>query len=68
MSEYDVFVACIPMIAEMVVRCRKMDKQKYKEWKQRAIQAAPDEVKSFWKKTLVCIDRRVTNKKVMQHG
>lgn len=60
MSEYDVFVASIPMIAEMVVRCRRMDKQDYEEWKREVIESADDVVREFVRKVLICIDMFVT--------
>lgn len=33
MTEYDLFVSNIPMIAEMVVRCRMLDQQEYEDFK-----------------------------------
>lgn len=62
MSEYDVFVASIPMIAEMVVRCRRMDKQDYEEWKREVIESADDVVREFVRKVLICIDIYVAKK------
>lgn len=33
MTEYDLFVECIPMIAEMADLARMMDRQEYEAWK-----------------------------------
>ena len=33
MSERDVYIQCIPMIAEMVVLLREMSQQEYEDWK-----------------------------------
>ena len=60
MTEYDLFVECIPMIAEMAARCRRLDRADYETWKQETMEHAPDLVKSFMGKVLVCIDNVVS--------
>lgn len=55
MSEYDVFTAYLPMIAEMTIRCRRMDKQGFYEWKRKVMESADNVVKEFVEKVLICI-------------
>ncbi len=56
MSERDVFIKCIPMIAEIVVECSKMNEQEYEDWKRETMEAVDDRAKEFIKKVLNCID------------
>lgn len=56
MSEYDLFVQCIPTIAKIIVQCRKMSETEFKEWKQKYVQNAPDNTKEFIKKVITVID------------
>ena len=57
MTEFDLFVKCIPMIAEMVIICRKLNQQDYEDFKCEAIKAAPESVKEFIGKVLTVIDK-----------
>ena len=59
MTEYDLFVSCIPMLAEIAVRCRKLDRQDYEEWKQKTMEHCPEAVKAFMGKVLIVIDKYV---------
>lgn len=52
MTEYDLFVECIHMIAEMVVRCRRMSGGEYETWKSETMEHAPDTVKGFMGKVI----------------
>ncbi len=67
MTEYDLFVECLPMIAEMAVRCRTLDRADYETWKQETMEHAPDMVKSFMGKVLVCIDKVVMGKETVDN-
>lgn len=62
MSEYDVFTACLPMIAEMTIRCRRMDKQEFDEWKRKVMESADNVVKEFVEKVLICITISLTKR------
>lgn len=57
MSERDVYIQCIPMIAEMVVLLREMSQQEYEDWKQETLEAADDRAKEFIKKVLIALMR-----------
>ena len=67
MTEYDLFVECLPMIAEMAVRCRSLDREDYEAWKAETMERAPDKVKPFMEKVLVCIDKVVMGKKTVNN-
>lgn len=56
MTEYDLFVKCIPMIAGMAVRCRRMSRQDYEQWKQETMEHAPEMVKEFVRKVFIVIN------------
>ena len=68
MTELDLYLQHIPMIAEMVVRCRKMSAQQYEEWKREAVEASPDTAKEFIIKVFTVIsvelERKVVQKTV----
>lgn len=57
MTEYDLFVQHIPMIAEMAVIAARMDDADYLTWKTETLDAAPPVAKSFIGKTLIVIDK-----------
>lgn len=57
MTEYDLFVKCIPMIAEMAVRCRMMDLQEYEDFKCKSMESVDETVKEFVGKVLIVIDK-----------
>lgn len=40
MTEYGAFVKSIPMVAEMVVRARRLTGKQYQEWRQEALATA----------------------------
>ncbi len=67
MSERDVYIQCIPMIAEMVVLLREMSQQEYEDWKQETMQATADKAKDFMRKVLICIDKVMAEEGVIQH-
>ena len=52
MTELDLYLQHIPMIAEIVVRCRKLSAQQYEEWKRKTVEASPDAAKEFIIKVL----------------
>lgn len=55
MTELDIYLQCIPMIAEMVARCQKLSAQQYEEWKRETMETAPEAVKGFLVKVFVVI-------------
>lgn len=57
MTEYDLFVEHIPMIAEMIVICSEMDDERYLEWENETLDTAPQAAKSFIKKVLTVISK-----------
>lgn len=61
MTEYDLFAECLPMIAEMAVRCRKLSRQEYENWKRETMEYAPETVKTLLSKVLISIDLVVLN-------
>lgn len=56
MTEFDLYLQCIPVIAETVVECRKLSAQQYEEWKSKTINATPDKLKSFIVKLFTVIE------------
>ncbi len=64
MTEHDLFVECLPMIAEMAMRARSLDRADYEIWKQETMEHAPDTVKEFMGKVLVCMDKVVLEETV----
>ncbi len=67
MSERDVYIQCIPMIAEMIVLLREMSQREYEDWKQETMQATADKAKDFMRKVLSCIDKVMAKEGVIQH-
>ena len=59
MTEYDLFVECIPMIAEMAARCRRLSEREYEDWKRETMGHAPEMVREFMGKVLITIDKYV---------
>lgn len=57
MTERDVYIKSIPMIAEMIVLCREMSQQEYEDWKRETMEATADKAKEFIRKVLICIDK-----------
>ena len=56
MTEYRAFIECVPMIAEMVVRARRLTGKQYQEWRQEALATADRCSNDFAKKVLQVID------------
>lgn len=56
MTEYDLFVECLPMIEEMVIRCCRLSGAEYEGWKRETMKHAPETVKIFLSKVLILID------------
>lgn len=56
MTERDLYISLIPMIAEMAAECRRMDRGDYEDWKREAMEGAPDAAKAFMGKVLAVID------------
>lgn len=56
MTEYDMFVENIPVIAEIIVYSRGSTEEQYQQWKQEFLNKIPEETKRFAKKTLHVID------------
>mgnify|MGYP005797592675 FL=1 len=59
MTEYDLFIQCVPMIAEIVVRAKRMTEEQYRDWKQeqeKALKASGQKSNSFALKVLEVID------------
>ena len=59
MTERDLYAFCIPMIAEMVIRCRKLDRGGYEDWKRETMGHCPETVKEFMGNVLIVIDKYV---------
>lgn len=59
MTEYDLFVECIPMIAGIAAKCRRMGRKEYEEWKQETMAQAPETVREFVTKVFIVIDSQV---------
>lgn len=59
MTERELYVSCIPMIAEIVVRCRKLSRREYEAWKHETMEHCPKEIKGYMGKTLTVIDKYV---------
>lgn len=55
MTELDLYLQCIPMIAEMVIICQKLSAQQYEEWKRETLETAPESVKGFVIKVFMVI-------------
>lgn len=63
MTERGLYVSCIPEIAEIAVRCRKMPMTKYEDWKQEVMEHCmehcPETAKEFMCKVMMVIDKYV---------
>ena len=64
MTELDLYLQHIPMIAEIVVRCRKLSAQQYEEWKRQTVEASPDAAKEFIIKVFTVISAELERKTV----
>lgn len=47
MTELDLYLQRIPMIAELVVSFQNLSDQQHKDWKRKTMEAAPHTVKEF---------------------
>lgn len=56
MTERDLYVSCIPQIAEIAVRCGKLSMAEYEDWKRETMESAPETVKGSIGKVLIVID------------
>lgn len=56
MTERELYVSCIPMIAEIITMCRRISRQDYEKWKQETMESAPETVKGFIGKVFVVIE------------
>lgn len=64
MTELDLYLQCIPMIAEMIVICQKLPIQQYEEWKRETLEKAPESVKRFLVKVFVVISANLDREAV----
>lgn len=59
MTEYEAFVKCVPMIAEMVVSAKRMTERQYWEWRQEQesmLKTAGQKTNGFAWKVLEVVD------------
>lgn len=68
MTERDLYFHCIPVIAEIAVKCCKLPKGEYEEWKQEIMVHAPETVKGFIGKVFIIIDNYVLERKRVKRG
>ena len=59
MTEYELFVSCIPQIAEIAARYRRLDRQDYEKFNQETMDHAPEKVKECMRKVFSAIDSLV---------
>lgn len=59
MTERELCESCIPMIAEMVIRCRRLSGGEYQDWKRETMEHCPETVKEFMGKVLIVMDKYV---------
>lgn len=62
MTEYDLFVSNIPMIAEMTVRCRRLEQRDYEDFKNEVMESASNKEKRFIRKVFIVMDKYVLNR------
>ena len=62
MTEYDLFVSCIPQIARIAIECRRLDRQDYEKFKQETMEHVPETVKEFMSKVLITMDSLVVKR------
>ena len=70
MTELDLYLQCIPLIAEMVIICQKLPIQQYEEWKRETMETAPESVKGFLVKVFIVISvelERIGRRKAVRH-
>lgn len=59
MTERELYVSCIPQIAKIAVRCRKLPGEEYEDWKREIMEHCPETVKEFMGKVMLVIDSLV---------
>ncbi|NBJ97773.1 hypothetical protein D5282_10600 [bacterium 1xD8-48] len=64
MTELDLYLQHIPMIAEIIVRYRKLSAQQYEEWKRKTVEASPDAAKEFIIKVFTVISAELERETV----
>lgn len=57
MTEYDLFVSSIPMIAEIAIRCKYLNQQDYEAFKSGVLNSASEAVKEFVVKVFIVIEK-----------
>lgn len=60
MTERDLFISCIPGIAQVAAEWGKLDKQEYEERKREMLQSLPETVRGFMDKVFIVIDSLVS--------
>ena len=63
MTERALYEQNIPLIAEIVVECRKLTQEEYENFKKNTIANAPETVRCFIKKVFIVIDDMLLKKK-----
>ena len=56
MTEHDLFVQSVPLIAEMIVEARKICDADFEEWKHEILNSATEEMKGFVLNVIVIVD------------
>ena len=56
MTERELYVFYIPMIAEIAARCRKLSLMEYEDWKRETMEHCPETIKKFMGKVMITID------------
>lgn len=67
MTELDLYLQCIPLIAEMVVKCLNLSDQQYEDFKRETMEAAPESAKEFLGKVFIVISSELEREKEVQH-
>lgn len=57
MTERDLFVQSIPLIAEMNVESRKICDVNFEEWKHEMLNSVPEETKDFALNVIAIVDK-----------
>lgn len=57
MTERELFIMCIPQIAEMIVECRKLSEDEFQQWEREFVRTVKSNEKSFIKKVIMVIEK-----------
>ena len=57
MSERDLYLMYLPLIAEMIVDCQQMTQEDYEQWKTETKESIPNEAMGFMEKVFVITDK-----------